>query len=53
MNNMNDQKEFEVAKKTFNEINNFSSKTELVKLSIDEIISEIKIYRHEKKLLNK
>ncbi len=50
---MNTRRNLESAKKTFNEINNFSSKTELIKLSIDEIISEIKIYRREKKLLNK
>jgi hypothetical protein len=40
---------YKKAKKIFDEINLLSSKTDLVNLSMEDIISEIKAYRSEKK----
>ncbi|MFM9839676.1 MAG: hypothetical protein ACKVOQ_15525 [Cyclobacteriaceae bacterium] len=41
---------YKKAKNIFDEINKISSKTDLVNLSMEDIISEIKAYRSEKKL---
>jgi hypothetical protein len=40
---------YKKANKIFDEINLLSSKTDLVNLSMEDIISEIKAYRSEKK----
>ena len=53
VNNVDAQNNIESARRSFNKINNFSSKTELVKLSVEKIIAEIKTYRREKKLPKK
>lgn len=51
--NMDAQVNIELTKIPFNEINNFSSKKELVKLSIEKIVTKIKTYRREKELPKK
>ena len=40
------------AKEAFDDLNNFSSQTPLLELTMEDIISEIKTYRNEKKLYN-
>lgn len=41
---------YQKAKSMFDNINEFAAKTELSELSMEDIISEIKTYRREKKL---
>ena len=50
---MDAQINIELTKIPFNETNNFSSKKELVKLSIEKIVTKIKTYRREKELPKK
>ena len=51
--NVDAQINIELTKIPFNETNNFSSKKELVKLSIEKIVTKIKTYRREKELPKK
>jgi len=50
---MDAQNNIKSARRNFNKISNFSSKTELVKLLVEEIIAEIKTHHREKKLPKK